>query len=350
MTGPGPIARARMRATAAWDSDLPSPAAVVGHLLAVQAQEHPFARWSLAQRTASPVGAAAVDAAFDAGAILRTHVLRPTWHYVTPDDLAWLMPLSGPRVDRRNARRYEELELDARTLGRSDSVLAQAVTEQPLTRRQLGERLEAAGIPVGGQRLPHILFHAELQSLLVSGPMAGRQHTYAPFADRVPPSPSLDEDEALARLADRYFRTRGPAVLGDFAWWSGLDVPTARRALELASPALERMQVGDRTYWFASVEPVPSRGRADLVQCYDEAIISYRPSRDVLGTGPASFDVPGWHDGYSHVVLYDGRLLGHWKARPGSDRVEVRLAVTPSERQRRAVAAGVERYRRFVLT
>jgi hypothetical protein len=346
--GPGPIARARMRATAAWDSDLPTPAAVVDHLVAVQAQEHPFARWSLAQRTAPVVGASVVDGAFDGGEVLRTHVLRPTWHYVTPADLAWLMPLSGPRLDRRNARRYDELELDRRTLARTDRLLARFVTERPQTRRELAARLEAEGVVVAGQRMPHILFHAELRSLIVSGPMAGTQHTYAPFADRVPAAPDLDEDEALARLATRFFRSRGPAVLGDFAWWAGLEVPAARRALELAAPDLERTEVGDRTYWAADPVRVGARGRADLVQCFDEAIISYRPSRDVLQTGPATFAVPGWDDGFSHVVLHDGRLLGHWRAKPRDAAVEVRLAIEPTDRQRASVDAAVERYRRFV--
>ena len=348
--GPGPIARVRMRATAAWGSDLSTPAAVVGHLVAAQAQEHPFARWSLAQRTDPVVGATAVDAAFDAGEVLRTHVLRPTWHHVTPADLAWLVPLSGPRVDRRTTRRYEELELDHRTLARTDELLTRFVAERPQTRRELAVRLEAEGVVVEGQRMPHILFHAELQSLIVSGPMAGTQHTYAPFADRVPEALALDEDEALARLAARYFRTRGPAVLGDFVWWSGLEVPAARRALELAAPELDRVDVDDRTYWWRDEGPAAARGRADLVQCYDEVIIAYRSSRDVLRTGPASFAVPGWTDGFSHVVLYDGRLLGHWRAKPRDAEVEVRLAVEVTARQQAAVGAAVERYRRFVTS
>jgi hypothetical protein len=336
-----------MQATALWGTDFSSVAGVVEHLVAVQAQEHPVARWSLAQRTAPSLGASEVDAAFDAGTILRTHVLRPTWHYVTPADLAWLMPFSGPRVDRRNARRYEELELDHRTLAKADRLLAAAVEERPLTRRELGERLAEGGVPVGGQRLPHLLFHAELQALIVSGPMVGKQHTYAPFGDRVPTPTALDDDEALARLAGRYFRSRGPAMLGDFVWWSGLDVASARRALDLVSDELERTPADGGSYWSAGAPPVPRRGRADLVQCYDEIIISYRPSREVLRSGPASFGVPGYVDGFTHVVLHDGRLLGHWRTRAGSDLVEVRYAVDPSDRQRAAGEAAVGRFRRF---
>lgn len=350
MTGPGPIARARMRATAAWGSDLASPAAVVGHLLGVQAQEPRVARWSLAQRTAPSVGASVVDAAFDAGEILRTHVLRPTWHYVTPEDLAWLMPLSAPRLDRGNARRYEELRLDARTLSLSDQILADAVRSQPLTRLQLKERLEAGGVSTDGQRLPHLLFHAELQCLLVSGPMDGVRHTYASYASRVPSTRAIDEDEAVAGLARRYVRTRGPALVGDFAWWSGLGMGVARRALESVASEVERTEVDGQTWWSAGDGTVAGRGRADLVQCYDEVIISYRSSRDVLKTGPASFDVPFGGGGFPHVVLYDGRLLGRWRARPGSAQVEVDLAVEPTRSQRKAVADAVERFQRFVTS
>jgi hypothetical protein len=348
--GPGAIARARMRATAAWSSDLRSPAAVVGHLLGVQSQEHRVARWSLAQRTSPQVGASIVDAAFDAGEILRTHVLRPTWHYVTPQDLAWLMPLSAPRLERSATRRYEELGLDARTLSRADQIVGEAVATGPLTRKQLGERLEAGGVATDGQRLPHLLFHAELQSLVVSGPMDARQHTYAAYADRVPSSPTIDEDEALARLARRYFTTRGPAVVGDFAWWSGLDMPTARRALDLVAPELVRAEADGRTWWFVDLGPVAGRGRADLVQCYDEVIIGYRTTRDVLRTGPASFDVPFGGDGFPHVVLHDGRLLGRWRARSGSREVEVELAVAPTPSQEKAVGAAVARYCRFAAS
>jgi hypothetical protein len=205
-------------------------------------------------------------------------------------------------------------------------------------------------VATDGQRLPHLLFHAELQSLVVSGPMDARQHTYAAYADRVPSSPTIDEDEALARLARRYFTTRGPAVVGDFAWWSGLDMPTARRALDLVAPELVRAEADGRTWWFVDLGPVAGRGRADLVQCYDEVIIGYRTTRDVLRTGPASFDVPFGGDGFPHVVLHDGRLLGRWRARSGSREVEVELAVAPTSSQEKAVGAAVARYCRFAAS
>src|SRR5438045_2822918 len=123
-----------MRALRLWESSLPSPVDVVGHLTAMQAQDHRHARWSVAQRTRAWVNGSAVDRAFDDGLILRTHVLRPTWHFVARDDLRWLIAISGPRVDAGNARRYRELELDARTLARANEVIAEAVADAPRTR------------------------------------------------------------------------------------------------------------------------------------------------------------------------------------------------------------------------
>src|SRR5262249_6865295 len=156
-----------------------STGAAVGRLVAMQGQEHAYARWSVAQRAAGSPDGGMLDADFDAGRFLRTHVLRPTWHYVAPEDLGWLIALSGPIVDARNARRYRELELDAATLRTANDVMAGAVAAGPRTRHQLGAELERRGIAVTGQRLPYLLMHAELRAVLCSGPMVGRQHTYA---------------------------------------------------------------------------------------------------------------------------------------------------------------------------
>src|SRR5437868_13077899 len=116
----GWMARQRMRGLGLWGEGEAGPGDVVRHLTAMQAQEHPYARWSIAQRMSGSVDGTTVDRAFDEGGVLRTHILRPTWHYVAPDDLRWLMALSGPRVNAANARRYEELGLDAHTLARAN--------------------------------------------------------------------------------------------------------------------------------------------------------------------------------------------------------------------------------------
>jgi hypothetical protein len=336
------IAQARLRAQGIVNPTATTPEAALKRLVAVQAQEHPVARWSLAQRTRRP-DAAAVDRAFDAGRILRTHVLRPTWHFVSPADLGWLMSLSGPEVDRRNARRYQELGLTPRTLARTDELIAGAVEDGALTREEIGEVLRRKRIDPAGQRLPHILMHAELSSTICSGPKRAKAHTYAAFDSRVTPRPALDREEALQRLAERYVATRGPVTRKDFAWWSGLPAADVRRAFDLARRSLQARLTDGRSYVMAdrSAHRTMSAPRIDLVQCYDEAIISYTQSRDVLHGARASFPVPRAIDGFSHVVLLDGHLLGHWRLRDGA--VETRISAPLSRQERAALHDAVER-------
>lgn len=325
------------------------PAEAVSRLTAMQAQEHPYARWSVAQRTAGVAAASAIDSAFDEGRILRTHVLRPTWHYVAATDMRWLMRLSGPRVVAGNRRRYQELGLDTATLNRSSDVIAEAVDGGPKTRPELGAVLEGHGIAAEGQRIAYMLMHAELTMVICSGPMRGKQHTYAAFGRRVPDGPGPDGDAALAELAWRYFSTRGPATVADFTWWSGIRTADARRGLEMARPRLSCHEADGRTHWFVG-DPTPrSTRRADLVQCYDELIISYSQTRDVLCTDSVAFPVPRHIDGFWHVLLIDGRLLGHWRRREGRDglQVETRASRPLETREEAAVTDAVGRYRRF---
>jgi hypothetical protein len=187
--------------------------------------------------------------------------------------------------------------------------------------------------------------------------MHGALHTYVPFDDRVPAGPQYSEDEALAVLARRWFTTRGPASLRDFAWWSGLPAAPARRALASVHPELSSYEQDGITYWFADMGPRLARGvrqpRVDLVQCYDETIISYTETRSVLSTPDVSFKVPGSLDGFTHVLLCDGRLLGHWRVRRlpgGGTGVETRLAREVDVRERAALDTAVGRYEVFTRT
>lgn len=349
----GWVARRRLPGLGLTRTGAATPEAVVAHLTAMQSQEHPYARWSVAQRMRGSSSAAVVDKAFDDGRILRTHVLRPTWHYVAATDLQWLMGLSGPRVDAGNARRHAELELDATTLNRATNCIARAVEAGPRTRRQLGEILAGHGISPAGQRLPYLLMHAELCAVVVSGPVTGGQHTYAAFDQRVPTTNGPAGEEALATLAWHYFASRGPATLKDFGWWSGLPTADARRALNAAGPRLQSRKISDRVYWFAEeVKRPPPRPRIDLVQCYDEAIISYTQSRDVLQTPTSGFPVPRHLDGFVHVVLLDGQLLGHWRRRQAGRQtsVETRIGRSLDPEEQLALEREINHYVTFSAT
>jgi hypothetical protein len=335
-------------------SAMATPAEVVGHLTAVQAQDHPYARWSVAQRLAGPPMAKVVDAAFDEGLFLRTHVLRPTWHYVAATDLAWLMRVSGPRVDAGCARQYALLGLDDRTLGQSNEVIAHSVRAGPRTRRDLLADLESHGISTADLRATHILLHAELTSVVCSGPREGKQHTYAAFDQRAGTPHGPEGDEALGELAWRYFSTRGPATVLDFSWWAGLKRSDARAALEAVRSRLAAHEVDGRTYWFAEgdVPLLPGsrvrKPRVDLLQCFDEMVVSYGETRHLMQTEFTRFPFLSRVEGFSHVLLLEGRLLGHWRAPAGRpSALETRVDKTLDEREKAALEVAIERYRQF---
>jgi hypothetical protein len=319
------IARLRMRAQALWSAKGAEPTTAEGalrHLAASQAQEYVYAKWSLAQR-AGGIGDAVVEEALARGAILRTHVLRPTWHFVLPEDLRWILAATAARVKARNATYEKRLELDGKLLAKAQAVLARALEGgRHQTREELGVVLEhKAKIVANGMRLAYVFMRAELDAVVCSGTRRGKQQTYALFDERVPSSSKLSPDEALAILARRYFAARGPATAKDLGTWASLTMGEARRAIELLGRELACEKIDKRTYWFTEQggqspkdEPKKRSPRIDLVQGYDECIMSYSESKDVLA--PTIERSADGRTPFTHAILSDGRLLGHWKYNP----------------------------------
>ncbi len=167
----------RLRIQHVAGAKLERPEQVVERLGAVQSQDYLGAKWSVGQRVKDGTDAA-VERAFTAGAILRTHMLRPTWHFVAPADIRWMLRLTAPHVHALNAYSYRELELDETVVARSHRLLARALeggTE--LTRRELAAVLQRGGISARSRRLAYIMMHAELEGLVCSGAVRGKQHT-----------------------------------------------------------------------------------------------------------------------------------------------------------------------------
>jgi hypothetical protein len=218
---------------------LEQPVDVVRWLVASQAQDFAGAKWSVGLRTEA-ANDAAVERAFNEGAILRTHMMRPTWHFVTQEDIRWMLALTAPRVHAVNASRYRQLGLDAATLTKAVTTMTRALEGgHELTRDELRAALARARIGTDGQRMAYILMHAELEAAICSGARRGKQFTYALLDERAPRARVLSREDALAELGARYFASRGPATVQDFAKWSGLTLE-ARRGLEAAAPKLRR--------------------------------------------------------------------------------------------------------------
>jgi winged helix DNA-binding protein len=343
----------RMHNQRLWGEPFDAPEEVVRWLGAMQAQEFAVAKWSVAQRTGEP-DLAAVDRAFADGTILRTHLLRPTWHFALAEDIRWLLSATGPRVQQLNAYYNKQRGIDEALAARSNAALAKALEGgKQATRKELAAILERAGVAeCSGVRLAYIIMRAELDAIVVSGAMRGKQHTYALLDERAPNATRLGRDEALAELTRRYFVSRGPATLRDYARWSSLTAGECRAGLEKVKAELDHEEVDGRTYWFGSPPRTPKRPpapRVDLVQGYDEIVMSYSESKDVVAP-PAA--IPLYRDGhiFLHAILLDGRLIGHWRHNPpkGSVIIETSLDRSLEPLEAQALDAAVERYGRFL--
>ncbi len=333
-------------------TDLTEPGDVVRRLAAVQSQDYGGAKWALGLRLDHATDAA-LDRDFNEGRFLRTHILRPTWHFVAPEDLRWMLKLSAPRVHTANAFMYRQLEVDRASLRKSYKVLEKALGGgKHLTRSELGSAFEKAGIIATGQRLAYFVMSAELDAILCSGPRHGKQFTYALLEEHVPETHPLDRGEALAELTRRYFATRGPATLHDFTWWSGLTMADAKQGIEMVKDHFSRQVMDGNVYWFDdSVSPVrqPSP-TAHLLPNYDEYFIGFK-DRSAIGKL-----ITPWRPDESgatlsvHVIILDGQIVGGWKRSFKKTAVVVELTLLSelTEKQYRAVTKAAERYGEFM--
>jgi hypothetical protein len=342
------IARSRMKNQHLWGHLFQNPVDVIHHLGAAQAQDFGIAKWSVAQR-ARGISNSGMDELFSDGAVLRTHLLRPTWHFVLPSDIRWMLDLTGPRVHSMNAPYYRRFGLDDEFFAKTNALLARTLKGgRQLTRREISEILDREGITASGLQLGYILMRAELDALICSGALKGKQQTYTLFDERVPETEVLDRDEALAELTRRYFTARGPATVKDYVWWSSLTTRDARRGIEMIGSELASNEVDGRQYWFAKSFKRPrARGiRIDLVQGLDECIVSYRESKDVLY--PTSMGVN--EIVFNHVILLDGQVIGQWRPVSGrnSVMVETMLYRQLDRAEDEALDAAVERYSAFL--
>jgi Winged helix DNA-binding domain len=322
----GELAHRRLRSQRLSGDGCASPEEVVGCLVAVQSQDYTPAKWSLGQRSAG-TGDDAVQAAFARGDLLRTHVLRPTWHFVAPSDIRWLLELTGPRVHLQNGTMYRQRGLDAATRARSEAVLCEALQDgEHRTRKELGEALAAAGFETEGFRLAYHLMSAELNGVVCSGAPRGKQHTYALLEKRAPHARRLDPDEALAELTLRYFSGHGPATVKDLRWWSSLTVTDIRRGLELVGAKLERTEIDGVPYWsLGEPAPGPPAPRAQLLQTYDEYVVGYSESRLVLDASGELRALMRDEASFTALAVLDGTAVGRWRRTLRKDAVEIEL-------------------------
>lgn len=335
-------------------SSAPSPdaAGVVGLLTCVQSQERDHAFYSLGLRSGASTYAA-VRAELDAGSFLRTHILRPTWHFVRPDDLRWVLDLTSPRVLAAMGARHRQLGLDdTARLDAGIKLVAELLQGRRfLSRAEIGAQLVERRSPITpGEVLGHLLLVAELMGVVCSGPTASVHHTYALVDEVVPPAPPVDRDSALRELVRRFFVGHGPASVRDFTRWSSLTVAETKAALADLDSELTVTDVDGIPHWHASDTAPRRRAGAPaalLLPVYDEVVLSYPKVTFAVATG---HPLEGRPDPFWAPVVARGVNVGVWKRSvgPTSVRVHARLAPGLSPEVHEEVGDAAARMARFL--
>jgi hypothetical protein len=303
-----------------------TPYETVSYLGAVQSQDYFGASWSLAQRLENSTQES-INQAFNDGKILRTHIMRPTWHFVAPEDLRWIEELTAPRVKQFMAHYNRNLELDEKLFAKSTVAIVKILKEKKYaTRQELKTELTKIGIKTDVQRLAHIVMWAELDAVICSGPRIGKQFTYALLVDRAPKTKNKTRDEALHELTKRYFASHGPAQIKDFSWWSGLTMKDAENGLSMIKSKLKEEKVDEKTFYFYpnQFRTKPKPPKAFLFSIYDEYTIAYK-DRSATGADRYIEKFLSMGNALTAVIILNGKAIGSWKRILKKSTVEITL-------------------------
>jgi hypothetical protein len=319
------ISHARLLNQQITGSTFGSARELVYHMGAMQAQDYPMAKWAIGVRLPGSTQEL-IEKAIDQGEIIRTHVLRPTWHLVAAEDVHGMLSLTAPHIKARMKSRLNELEITEKLISQSYVKIEKALAGKcHLTRDELTAELIKDGIAIDSTRSAHLMMRAELDGIICSGVSKGKKPTYALMAERVPMKKVLSQEESLAQLAQRYFSSHGPATLQDFAWWSGLSVGLAKQALELVKTEFLSETVGPHTYWLSNSFSFPKTWNRStrLLPAFDEFIISYKDRSMSLAFHHHSKTVSS-NGIFRPVIVENGQVTGLWSRTVKKDKVVIK--------------------------
>lgn len=347
------IAKLRLYNQGLSETIFKDPADAVTQLGAVQAQDYAGAKWALGQRLVGYTDAA-IDMDFNEGKLLRTHILRPTWHFVTPADIHWMLLISAPRVHAVSAYYYRKAGLDKAMVKRTNAVITKALRGgNQLMRMEISAVLEKAGISTNAElRISYIMMSAELDGIICSGARKGKQFTYALLEERAPQVKVWKREEALAELVKRYFKTRGPATLQDFTWWSGLTMADAKNGVEIVKSEFASENINGQIYWFPASKVLPDQKAltAYLLPNYDEYFIGFK-DRSAIGEVAGMANLPANDPTLiANVIVLNGQVIGGWKRTLKKDLVslELKSIIKLTKKEKQAVEIAAEAFGNFL--
>lgn len=295
---------------------------LVASMGAMQAQDFNMVKWAIGTRIPGSTDKL-IESAIDKGEILRTHLLRPTWHIVSADDIYWMLELTAPQIRTITKSRDKDLELDEFIYAKSAATIEKALSGgKHLLREELVAELEKAHIATDNNRASHLLMRAEIDGLVCSGSIKAKKQTYALLRERVLLKKILSRDEALALLAQNYFTSHCPATLQDFIWWSGLSVADSKKALEMVKSKFISETIGNQTYWLTNSFSIP-KIENDLIHvlpAYDEFLISYK-DRTVSLPFESNNKAVSNNGIFRPIIVYNGKVIGIWRRTINKDRI-----------------------------
>jgi hypothetical protein len=312
------------------------PEKLVAWMGAIQAQDYSMSKWALGVRLRSAT-IGDVEAALNKGKILRTHVLRPTWHLVAAEDIRWMLQLSGERIKSSSASRDRILEITEELYSECNRLIGRILEgNNHLTRQELAAELAKAGIAVNTSRMIHFMMRAEIEGIVCSGIDKGNRQTYALIDERIPLAKTLHREEALTTLATKYFRSHSPASVQDFAWWSGLSAGDARQAIHLIRSELFTVRFRENPLFVhqSCCNDLKPLDTFYFLPAFDEYIIAYRDRTSVLGAEhhAKAFSKNGI---FHPLIVSNGRIIGTWQKAAGKKRIAVKPvffeAIDPDE-------------------
>ncbi len=317
------IASARLAAQQISNPELTSVKKLVGYLGAVQSQDYMMAKLAIGLRL-KDAGQQQVDKAIIDGDIIRTHVLRPTWHFVSSDDLPWMLELTASRIKASMNGRQNRIGLTSAVFKKCKKIISDALAgNNHLTRNELVRLLNSAGIKTDMNRASHIFAEAELSGLICSGIPEGNKQTYALISERLKSPRKIKTENAKARLARIYFNSRGPASVKDFAWWGGLTFTQAKSALEMVKSELSSFTTGENIYWYSGkLRDDQEDNNLHLLPSFDEYLIGYTDRSAVLDRDTAKKYVT-LNGMFFPIIVLRGQVIGTWKRLIEKDNVSV---------------------------
>lgn len=301
-----------------------TPQEIVQHLGAMQAQDYAMAKWAVGSRC--DASEKVIEEAINSAQIIRTHILRPTWHFVSADDIYWMLDLSGPQVKRIVTSYVKKYGYDAKKLDQTNAAIQKILAgNNHLTREEIMQELSITKTPSPDHLSGPIMMYAELDGLVCNGKMKGKQMTYALLEERVPKTQGrLTQEEGLAKLALRYFESHGPATLLDFSWWSGFSPTSCKKIINAIELQLNSITIEDQKYWFKNDISTEDDFRESIhfLPAFDEILISYksREASILPEHQPKAFTNNGI---FKPIILENSKVIGTWKRTIKKDHAKI---------------------------